>query len=171
MNPLKLDIWGGWALSLDGAEYIAEQIKQHQPQTIAETGSGSSTLLLASLSNNVYSFEHTRKYYNNTKKLLDKHKQSVNLSLSELVETKHGWQYDTTPPNNIDLLLIDGPQGWFGRGGVLYQFMPYLSDNFVVLLDDANRPKEQAILKQWQKDFSVRVVQENERVAKVTHDG
>lgn len=55
-----------------------------------------------------------------------------------------------------DLILVDGPPAWKGdplaRLPALYELRSQLSDKGVLLLDDAARPGESEIARQWQRD-------------------
>lgn len=164
MNPLELDIWNGWALSKEAAEYVDSELRKKRPKKIAETGSGSSTLLLKHHAP-THSFEHEVKYFHKTRRLLRRYGYDDHIRFCILRQTDKGWQYDVELPD-VDFLLIDGPQGYYGRGGVLYQFAPHLNEGAVVLLDDANRDKEKEILRQWEKDFNIKP-EINGRVAKI----
>jgi hypothetical protein len=54
--------------------------------------------------------------------------------------------------NEIDLLLVDGPPGSLGemaRYPALHVLESQLAPNAVVILDDADRPDEQGIVRRW----------------------
>jgi hypothetical protein len=53
------------------------------------------------------------------------------------------------PP--ADLVLVDGPPACLGgREGTLYQVMDFARLGTLLLLDDANRPEERAVLAHWE---------------------
>ncbi len=53
-----------------------------------------------------------------------------------------------------DLVVIDGPPAALGgREGMLYQAMDHARPGTLIVLDDANRPAEQAILGAWRDNF------------------
>ena len=53
----------------------------------------------------------------------------------------------------FELCLIDGPPGTVGRSGCLPLVAPYLAHDAVVLLDDAIRPGEFEICREWKVAF------------------
>lgn len=61
------------------------------------------------------------------------------------------------PDVRFDLVIVDGPPAWKGdplaRLPALYELRKHLSDNGVLVLDDAGRGGETEIARQWQHDF------------------
>jgi len=61
--------------------------------------------------------------------------------------------YNTEPPSGkFDLVLVDGPQAWCGhdrynRLGVLHWLPEILADGFVLVIDDASRSGERALVR------------------------
>jgi predicted O-methyltransferase YrrM len=57
----------------------------------------------------------------------------------------------------FDLVIVDGPPAWKGDGmarlPALYELRRRLSNNGVLVLDDASRGGETAIAEQWRRDF------------------
>jgi predicted O-methyltransferase YrrM len=57
----------------------------------------------------------------------------------------------------FDLVIVDGPPAWKGdrlaRLPALYELRKHLSENGVLVLDDAGRGGEAEIARQWQRDF------------------
>lgn len=50
---------------------------------------------------------------------------------------------DSTRP--FDVVLVDGPNGKIGRGGVVDRIFALAHDQSVIFVDDANRPEERAV--------------------------
>jgi hypothetical protein len=50
-----------------------------------------------------------------------------------------------------DAVLIDAPQGCYGRDAGLWLALPHLSAGAIVMLDDAGRWKERLTLKRWRR--------------------
>ena len=48
-------------------------------------------------------------------------------------------------PNKYDLILVDGPNGLFGRGG-FYKHLDLFNTNVPIVIDDVNREAERVIL-------------------------
>jgi predicted O-methyltransferase YrrM len=61
------------------------------------------------------------------------------------------------PEARFDLVIVDGPPAWKGdslaRLPALYILRRHLSEHGVLVLDDAERPGEREIARQWQRDF------------------
>lgn len=167
-------IWIGWSLGREGAKAILKLLDKHQPKLILDVGSGASTILFAAWAgeNNarVVSLEHEKLYADATKKELKKYGLKAELKVRPLIQFRQGWFYAAHLPSEIDFCLIDGPPGTYGRGASLYQIFPHLADNYLVVLDDANREGEKKILKQWKDDFPIKVRKNrlNHRLAEIT---
>jgi hypothetical protein len=67
----------------------------------------------------------------------------------------------------VGLVVCDGPRGSTrgGRYGALPQLKPHLASEFMVLLDDAHRPAEQATIDRWVKeyDLSLQVIEDGNK--------
>jgi predicted O-methyltransferase YrrM len=83
---------------------------------------------------------------------------------------------DTLGGDRIDLLLVDGPPAYAaGHGLARYPALPVLCDwlapGATVVLDDAERPGEQEVLRRWERetglDFDRRADQAGVAVARV----
>jgi len=61
------------------------------------------------------------------------------------------------PAARFDLIIVDGPPAWRGdspaRLPALYQLRSHLSDDGVLVLDDAQHGGESEIARRWQQDF------------------
>ena len=62
------------------------------------------------------------------------------------------WYGTERPPGKFDLVLVDGPQAWHGearynRLGVLNWLPDILAEDFVLVVDDASRRGEQALVR------------------------
>jgi hypothetical protein len=65
-----------------------------------------------------------------------------------------GGLVDKLAGTKVDLVLVDGPPGALhprSREPALEKLLPFLSDDAAVILDDANRPEEKAIVRRWRK--------------------
>jgi hypothetical protein len=66
-------------------------------------------------------------------------------------------------PDWFALVICDGPPGTTEGGR--YGLMPVMRERLtgsIIVLDDTNRTKEQAILNRWCSEFDVRVVDKND---------
>ncbi|MFU1520092.1 class I SAM-dependent methyltransferase [Vreelandella alkaliphila] len=183
----------GWPVSPDFLLMLHSWIKKNKPKVIVEMGSGASTLVIADAlrQNNsgfLFSFEHLKKYGNQTwKSLVDEQLTSwVDLRICEL----SSWNRDhLNPPesktpsrwyssnfegiSDIDILIVDGPPGTvcsYSRYPALPAFIDRLSVNAEIWLDDANRQDEKDIFKRWAElyAFDVEYVPLEKGLAKLT---
>jgi hypothetical protein len=53
----------------------------------------------------------------------------------------------------VDLILVDGPWGFFGRDAPLFLVLDKLKADTVVLLDDAARKEEVQVVARWQEEL------------------
>lgn len=133
---------------------------------ILEIGSGLTTILLGILAIRrgveVWTLEHSKEYFDQTSEYL--HRLGIpkgNFVLAPL--TDHGdfeWYAppdQETMPRNFRLIIADGPPGNTkgGRYGLLPVMRSHIDHDGVILLDDAERPKEQTCLADWSSTFDI----------------
>lgn len=155
----------GWAASPDLLAHLYRTIRERRPRLILECGSGVSTLIMAyALSKNgsgrLVTLEHLDEYRQQTAGWLASHSLSdiVDLRLVHLVPVKiedREWLwYDpvSIPDETFDLVFIDGPPEATGEEA-RFPAMPLLHDRLspqaVIVLDDAARKEESAIVERW----------------------
>lgn len=161
----------GWTVSPDFANTLISQILENRPKIILELGSGLSTLVSAYCleeigQGKIISIDHEKEYATKTLEALSTHKlrEFVEIRYAPLTKIsldKEEWHwYDMsafTEIQCVDLLVIDGPPADFGSM-VRYPALPLLdhllSDNAVILVDDANRVGESKMVEKWLKQFS-----------------
>ena len=160
----------GWALSPDVLLSYVQEILDRHPRTVLECGSGASTIWAAYAvdklgAGRVVALEHDQQFADQTRAMLDDHGLSeiaeVRLAPIAPVEVPAGtWQwYDTAvlkDLHDVEVVLIDGPPKPTHEQA-RYPAVPVLRDilapGAVLLLDDADRPDEQAILRRWQSEW------------------
>ncbi|GMM72677.1 hypothetical protein MTsDn5_26290 [Alteromonas gracilis] len=196
----------GWPISSDIALYLLGQIKERDYDLIIEFGSGTSTQLFAKAmefkalqepksektsstkvankvesgaNSSVVTFEHNKKYFEKTQKLL---KQKELLSMVKLVHAplidiesngESFLYYDCeTELNSIAskfakhsakmLVLVDGPPGSTGplaRLPALNKLLNVLGHHQLdIVLDDSNRAEEKTIIAKWKETLEARFV-------------
>ena len=155
-------------LSLDTLKFLGTLVEDFQPLNILEFGSGLSTLFLCNLlkkqgDGHLFSIENSAQYYKATQKMT---KYATNLSLFLCPITRYwfkGKQFSTyekyfvdeLPAVNFDMVLIDGPLSYkYGREAPLYQVLPFLNTETLILLDDALRKPEQEAISNWKHVWS-----------------
>tara|TARA_B100000700_G_scaffold261081_1_gene296888 strand:- start:5204 stop:7099 length:1896 start_codon:yes stop_codon:yes gene_type:complete len=196
----------GWPISSDIALYLLGQIKERDYDLIIEFGSGTSTQLFAkamefkggqqskttdvpslktsdsaaiSVDRSVVTFEHNKKYFEKTQKLLEQKEllSIVNLVHAPLIDIELNGEsflyYDCeTELTNIAskfaqhsakiLVLVDGPPGSTGplaRLPALSKLLNALGHHQLdIILDDSNRAEEKTIIAKWKETLESRFV-------------
>ena len=153
----------GWAGSPDFLLKVLEIIFKKKPNIIVELGSGLSTIIIGSalkkLNNGcLFSLDHEEVFLNNTRENVSFNdiEGFVNLNFTPLVQYDNGYKwYDINKVNiqsKIDILIVDGPPR-FIQYNARYPALPLLfdklSDDCIIILDDANRTDEKTIINMW----------------------
>jgi predicted O-methyltransferase YrrM len=161
-----------WALPMDEQQFLANLVAHLKPQHILELGSGTSTQVLARACSQldapccITSVEHDPDFHQSTIRELAGQRKAgcpITLQFAPLVLRECGGKllpvYRLHPhrfasPCPADLVLIDGPPAALGgREGTLYQILDFVRSGTLVLLDDANRSEERAVLCRWQDNL------------------
>lgn len=159
----------GWAASPELCGHILDAIRNHHPDTIVEAGGGVSSVVVGYAleeqgHGRLVSLDHMDEYASVTRRRISQHR------LQDVVSVRHApmthmqiggevWPwYDLQAIDDletIDMLIIDGPPEQT-RTQARYPAVPALydrlSDDAVVILDDAYREDETAIVKRWQAE-------------------
>lgn len=161
----------GWAISPDFANSLISLIRERKPRLVVEIGSGVSTLVTAYClqeigDGTVISLDHDEQFSAISAENIVKHQLQdtatvIYAPLKEVVIQNKSWLwYDTAQLQNlerhIDMLIIDGPPTGtqkLARYPALPILIDQLSDDSIILLDDAARPDERQIVKLWQEEF------------------
>ena len=152
-----------WTLADDTLRFIASVVARLRPRRVVEFGSGVSTRLLASSCAGlaepatVVALESDPVYERQTREQLsrDPVRGPVQLELTHLVSRR--WYDRNLPVYDLPATVLDGPPAQLvivdgpplplgGRHGSLLQAVHLGEAGTVVLLDDADRPSEQAAL-------------------------
>lgn len=157
----KYPPFGGWSASADFLIIIAEHILTHKPRVVVEFGSGASTLVaLRCLELNgvgvLKTFDHDKIFAEVTTARARRLNLRPDIVITSLLPTTgyQGEWYAATKVADIDLLIVDGPPSRIHpetRGGAGSWF-ENLNSAGIVLLDDASRDGERAIVAQWQRE-------------------
>lgn len=161
----------GWAATPELALNVYKTIQEEKPVTIAELGSGITTIISAyalekfSPDGAMLSFDHCADFENKTRtelKLhqLEKYVEIVHAPLVPFQIQGKEWNwYDIDffrIQKQIDLLIIDGPPiktQKNARYPALPAFYSKLSDQAVIILHDTNRDTESYTIKKWMDEF------------------
>ncbi len=155
---------GSWKADVGFLTRIVDHIETHRPAHVVELGSGASTLVAArALALNgggtLTSFDQHRDFVDAVRGWLSDHDLSAAIHHAPLVPAPAPWPglwYDLGRlPENIDLLLIDGPP-WslhpLVRGAAECLF-DHVTPNGMVMLDDAARPGERVVAARWRRQW------------------
>ena len=159
-----------WPISPDFANIVISLIGEHRPGLVLEMGSGVSTLVAAySLQEIkegvVVSLEHDERFAAISAANVAKHglQNIATITYAPLKEVtiqgKSWLWYDVKQLEKlapIDMLIIDGPPmatQRLARYPALPLLFHRLSDDAVILLDDAGRKDEKEIVKRWLREF------------------
>lgn len=171
VNPRRpLPPMRGMAISPDFAADLISLIRESQPRTIVELGSGVSTIIscycLEQLgSGSLLSFDHEEKYAENTRANLSQHKldaigRVIHAPLRPAVLPSGTWEwYDldgALGSLSIDLLVVDGPPHMPGRL-TRYPALPLLyerlSERATIIVDDTARADEKETVERWLREY------------------
>jgi hypothetical protein len=132
---------------------------------VLEIGSGLTTLILGSMLGRrglpIWTLEHHPDYFRNTEARLHRYNlTNVHLTLAPLRDYGDFCWYNpplAELPRDFSLVVADGPPGDVkgGRFGLLPVLHSHFASDAVVLLDDAERPKEQAVLQKWASEYGL----------------
>lgn len=154
-----------WSAGADFLELLVDRIRRHRPHRIIECSSGLTTLFMARAcqlvgAGRIISLENGTPFARRTRSALDTYGLAEWAQVLEapLVETPLGdrcWQWyelHGLAMAQAQMLVIDGPPG-FLQPLSRYPALPKLADRLapgaLILLDDAARPDERAIVELW----------------------
>lgn len=160
-----------WAAFPQLISTILTEVKRIKPENIVEIGSGSSTIITSYLlkeigKGNIISLDHDTHYGKKTKDELSLHglKEFAQVLHKPLVEQQikgnnYTWyDVDSLPieEKSVQILVVDGPPEQT-QSHARYPALPllnkYLSDDAIVILDDAGRKEESEIVEMWLTEF------------------
>ena len=178
LSPLINDVFlpfTSFPLEPEALLEIVNYIQVNDCTTIVECGSGVSTVVIGNLlrqrgRGHLYSLEDDEAWYNSTSELLAKQglEQYVTFVFAPL-QPVDGFDLETRwyaqdkvraalqGVEHVDLILVDGPKSLTTRSRVaaLPFFVPWMDNHTLLVLDDAKRPQERAVLEEWRQKFDV----------------
>jgi hypothetical protein len=167
--PQSLPPMRGWAASPDLLLHLTQLLRERQPLCVVECSSGVSTVVAARCMElngrgHVYSLEHDPVYAAKTISLLQRYGLTdwATVVLAPLQPVEGASAPDATewyshqalpadiPP--IEVLVVDGPPAGgnsTARYPALGKLAPRMAADVTVLLDDADRLGERAVVDRW----------------------
>jgi predicted O-methyltransferase YrrM len=165
-----------WAMSPSAILYLWHLLETARPARIVEFGSGLSTRVIAEHARQAKAFgqnvalvsiEHDAHWLSQTREALAREQTSEFVTFCHApISTQHllgrsleAYSVDerameaAAGSTGFELCIVDGPPGTIGRAGCLPLVAPFLAANAVVLLDDALRPGELAVAREWRKTY------------------
>ncbi|TIX51805.1 class I SAM-dependent methyltransferase [Alteraurantiacibacter aquimixticola] len=153
---------GSWKADTGFLHRIVDAVEELQPATVVELGAGASSLVCARAlqlngGGRLYSYDQHGAFAHSVEEWLHEEGASAHVSHAPLGAQVPGWpggwyRLDHVP-EQIDLLIIDGPP-WsvhpYVRGAAECLF-DRLSPGAIVLLDDGARPGERVVASRWRK--------------------
>lgn len=155
-----------WAASPDFLLEAVREIERMRPETVLETGSGASTIIIGLYlkkagRGKLISLEHSSEYYRKTKEMVDLHELGAHVDLvyaplAEVsIDGKHWNWYDLESVDlsgSIDLIVVDGPPEHIQKDA-RYPLVPLLKScihsGTVILVDDGRREGEKNAVLGW----------------------
>ena len=145
--------FGGWSFSVTCFNYIREKLAKGQ--TILELGSGWGTGELSKFYK-MYSIENENSFinkYNSTYIHAPIKRYNSEFKAPDIPENI-GW-YDPdiiklNLPKNYHLILVDGPNGRYGRGG-FYTYLELFNTAVPIIFDDISRNPEKILMEKVSK--------------------
>jgi hypothetical protein len=132
---------------------------------VLEIGSGLTTLIVGALLGRrglpVWTLEHLPEYFRYTDQNVQRYGlTNVHLKLAPLRDYGEFCWYDPPLdelPRDFGLVIADGPPGDVkgGRFGLLPVLQSHFAPGVVVLLDDAERAQEKAVLQKWESEYGL----------------
>lgn len=160
---------GAWAVSADLLAELVRRILLERPGLVVELGSGLSTVVIAlalrRTGGRLVAVDHDEAFAAETRATLEAHglTEIAQVRVAPLVggpsAASAPWYREDALADlaAIDLLIVDGPPAPVAaevRYPALPFFWPRLKPGAAVVLDDADRPGEQAVIRRWQAEFA-----------------
>jgi hypothetical protein len=196
IQPLLIDYpylpYNGGALRPFNISLLLNDIIINNRKIIVEFGSGISTILISRLikRNNLdcqlISIESNTDWQKQLSDILKKEGVNENTEihyapLKEVVTPfgkGHWYDYDDTvfDSKKIDLVIIDGPPANLdelkhSRYLALPKVFQFLSEKYMIYLDDTNRAGEKEVIAKWESDFNIKFIHQGSNYSIYTsHD-
>ena len=172
INPVSINI--------ETLEYLNQLVADNKITSVLEFGSGVSTEFWSEKVPNakIISFDNSRRYSKISRSRLHQNATDATVRFAPLRRMKifntHyiGCKFlpylrKHAPTKPFDIVLIDGPPGYlYAREATLLQAYPYVDENTIIIVDDAERDVERNTIKRWAEMFEMSDLQFHEMGAK-----
>lgn len=163
---------GGWALGADALAFVIREARARKSQTVVELGPGTSSVVLgrAGLGLELYGLEHNDIFVTVVRENLAAHGlddyRLIHAPLTATtVEGRTVQWYEPSAleglPDEIDVLIVDGPPNWDGAGNRSPAW-PLLNSRMrsgaLVVVDDTQRPDERSMAEGWISSGAMKLV-------------
>jgi len=157
-----------WAIDRSLAHFLARAVLHFERRSILEFGAGTSSMVLATAlvragGGKLTSVEHQPDFSRDAWRQVER-MDSVDSCLIvtdlRLKLSRHGLMYGYPGASRrlaarapYDFLVIDAPPAAYGRDAPLYDVYAMLTDDAIVVLDDAARSAERTAVRRWLETF------------------
>lgn len=165
-----LPAFRSWNAAPDLAAILCETILVHKPKLMVEVGGGLSSIIAGYTMERLgegrdVAFDHLAEFVGKTAGNIRKHQLEDRVSVRHApltpveINGREWMWYDTAQfedLHDIDLLFIDGPPNStqiLARYPALPLLFDRLSEDAIIILDDANRVMERRAVKMWLEEF------------------
>jgi hypothetical protein len=156
---------GGWALGAGALSFLINEVKHNGHRTLVELGPGVSSVVLghANPDLEMFGLEHDERFFNLVTDQLADHGidgyELIHAPLEEdLGEQWYSRQAIDRLPETIDVLIVDGPPNWRGKGNrrPAWKHLGFrMSSGGLVLVDDTHRHDERSMATEWLQEQGV----------------
>jgi predicted O-methyltransferase YrrM len=165
--PVLPDDSSEWPLPSRTAAFLARLIRRYELRRVLEFGAGTSSVVLAHAlaerGGMLTSLERSPEWCTAQWEAI-RRIGSIDARLvpSRLVFRAFrggaAWCYERAPDTlaergPFDLVLVDAPQSWIGRGGAIHTALPHLAKGALIVVDDAGREGERNMLGGWLRAY------------------
>ena len=161
---MDLNLDTSWRIGESAFRLISQLIRDRGYRSLVEFGSGASTArwILEFPEMSITSIEHDAEFLNHTRQKLHPLAWGATLDLQyraltwKIIGGRPFLTYETPSlPGEIGIVLVDGPPGRTQRGreACLYYCYDALAIGGTLVLDDADRPNERQIVRNWMATY------------------
>jgi predicted O-methyltransferase YrrM len=159
---------GGWALGAGALKLLIDDIDRFGHRNVVELGPGASSIVLghAEPELRIFGLEHDEKFVELVTAQLERHRIDGYELIYAPLETADGEQWYSRAslarlPDRIDVLIVDGPPNWQGKGKrrpAWKELVRRIEPGGLVLVDDTHRHDERTMATDWLRDPRIELI-------------